>query len=258
MSDLPRRRLTLEEYQQQLALLRDIAYVAQDAARLYLALWDVPHCLTTVINAFLNLDRMLFPEGLAWEARVDDVAKTRRRVHHLTATHFWTKPCPPNEKMPKEAIVAPWMRLYDVYLALLHHYDRVLVDHGWERRIAERTWSESPTQPEQPSPSVIRLADTAELLAELSWHGAAEPQCIISLGNQNYRVGDADPVSVMEREDFILQAFLRRSPLRAFGKNEIVMGSRTSNKLTSNLNGGMPPESPRGDRADAVTAQSHA
>ncbi|HEY7309650.1 MAG TPA: hypothetical protein VH643_09865, partial [Gemmataceae bacterium] len=46
--------------------------------------------------------------------------------------------------------------------------------------------------------------------------------------------------------------------LRAFGKNEIVMGSRTSNKLTSNLNGGMPPESPRGDRADAVTAQSHA
>src|SRR5262245_31986709 len=70
-SDLPRRRLKQEEYQQQLALVRDIAAAAQDAARLCQTFWDVPDCLINIINAFLDLDRLLFPEGLAWDARVD-------------------------------------------------------------------------------------------------------------------------------------------------------------------------------------------
>jgi hypothetical protein len=229
----------LEEYQQQLALLRDIASAAQDAARLYQVCWDVPHCLTTIINAFFNLDRLLFPDGLAWDAKEEDdatkirrcstaktrrrtaanirrraVAKTRLRVHHLTAENFWTKPCPKKmKKLPKDAKRAPWMRLHNAYFALLCHYDRVLADHGWGRHVAERDWSKPPAQPKRPSPFVVRLADAAELVAELSWHGAAQAECIIALGDQCYRVGDSDPVRVTYREDLILQAFLRRSPL---------------------------------------------
>jgi hypothetical protein len=163
---MARRRLTLEEYRQQVSLMCDIASVAQDAARLYLHLWDVPDCLTSIINAFGDLDRLLFPQGLPWVERVDDATKTRRRIHHLTASEFWAKPCKPGEEITNEARVAPWQRLHDTLLALLHHYDRVLADHGWGPLIAE---CQPPVrQPELLSPSVSRLAGTAELLADLA------------------------------------------------------------------------------------------
>src|SRR5690242_12942874 len=108
--DLPRRRLTFEEYQQQIALLQEIASASKEALRFLNALWNVPHTLSTILNALLRLDRLLFPQRVPWNEKVDGESNARRRVYHLTATDFWLKPCP--GEVPSRLTFPPWQPLH--------------------------------------------------------------------------------------------------------------------------------------------------
>jgi len=148
-------RLTPEQYRERLIHIQKIAQTATAAAKNYRVLLPVPAGLSTVLNSFRALDRLLFPDRLPW-AETADSAGPRRRVLESTVGDITGIPV--------------WQPIADTLFALLLAHDALLSEHGWGLHIADgRTDRENyPAAAPPLSENITRLADSAARLHELA------------------------------------------------------------------------------------------
>jgi hypothetical protein len=148
-------RLTPEQYRERLIHIQKIAQTATAAAKNYRVLLPVPAGLSTVLNSFRAMDRLLYPDRLPW-AETAGSAGPRRRVLESTVGDITGIPV--------------WQPIADTLFALLLAHDALLSEHGWGLHIADgRTDGENyPAAAPPLSENITRLADSAARLHELA------------------------------------------------------------------------------------------
>jgi hypothetical protein len=100
---------------------------------------DDPGAVVAVMNAGIELDRLLYPDGVAWDAGF------------FVGRRYRTSTLAPNR------IIGPdvrWQPFYPAVQAVMHCHDRILQHYGWGEWAAERagklwgwTWPDVPRIP---------------------------------------------------------------------------------------------------------------